>query len=301
MKKLLIILLGCLLTICMQAAIQQPIQNFYKRDYNWGNQNWGVAQQRNGIMYFANMNGLLGYNGESWEHHEIPGIGNNMKSICIAGDGDIYIGGHNEFGVFRSKKDGISEYESLSNRLKEEEKNIGEIWHITANDAGIAFQTNTHIVLYANDELTVIKAPFYIRFSAVIANIRYITSDSDGVYILIGTQFVTLPNCDDLYNKLVCGIVPMPDNSILFVTDNHGIFHYKNDQLIAYPHAVNDVLKQSQAFCTKINGNTLAVGTVQNGVVVIDVNTGDYSIINIESGLQNNTVLDLAFDKESNL
>lgn len=301
MKKLLIILLGCLLTICMQAAIQQPIQNFYKRDYNWGNQNWGVAQQRNGIMYFANMNGLLGYNGESWEHHEIPGIGNNMKSICIASDGDIYIGGHNEFGVFRSKKDGISEYESLSNRLKEEEKNIGEIWHITANDAGIAFQTNTHIVLYANDELTVIKAPFYIRFSAVIANIRYITSDSDGVYILIGTQFVTLPNCDDLYNKLVCGIVPMPDNSILFVTDNHGIFHYKNDQLIAYPHAVNDVLKQSQAFCTKINGNTLAVGTVQNGVVVIDVNTGDYSIINIESGLQNNTVLDLAFDKESNL
>lgn len=301
MKKLLISILGCLCVLCLHAGIQQPIQNFYKRDYNWGNQNWGVVQQRNGIMYFANMNGLLCYNGDTWERYEIPGIGNNMKSVCIANDGHIYVGGHNEFGVFKSNHDGLSSYESLASRLKDEDKNIGEIWHITANDAGIAFQSSSHIVLYCNDELTVIKAPFSIRYSAVVSNIRYVTSDSDGVFILVGTQFVTLPNCNELYNKLVCGIVPMPDNSLLFVTDNHGIFHYKNDQLNPYPHAVNEVIKESQAFCSKINDHTLAVGTVRNGVIVLDVTTGEYSVMNISSGLQNNTVLDVTFDKENNL
>lgn len=301
MKKLLISLIAWLCILTMQAAIQQPIQNFYKRDYNWGNQNWNVAQQRNGIMYFANMNGLLGYNGDTWEHFEIPGIGNNMKSMCIDNDGNIYVGGHNEFGVFKLKEDGLSQYESLASRLPDEEKNIGEIWHITANDAGIAFQTSSHIVLYANDNLTVIKAPFSIRYSGVVSNIRYVTSDNDGIFILVGTQFVTLPNCDDLYNKLVCGIVPLSDNSLLFITDNHGIYHYKNDQLTPYPHPVNEVIKESQAFCAEICDHTLAVGTVQNGVVVIDVNTGEYSVINISSGLQNNTVLDVTFDKENNL
>lgn len=294
-------MMGWMFVVCSHAAIQQPIQNFYKRDYKWGNQNLGVAQQRNGIVYFANMNGLLAYNGDSWEHHEIPGIGNNMKSLCIANDGNIYVGGHNEFGVFKSKEDGLTEYESLASRLSEEERNIGEIWHITANDASIAFQTSTHIILYANDQLTVIKAPFPMRYSEVVSNIRYVTSDSDGVFILVGTQFVTLPNCDDLYNKLVCGIVPMPDNSILFVTDNHGIFHYKNNQLVPFEYPVNEIIKQSQAFCAKLRNQTLAVGTVQNGVIVIDINTGEYSVMNIESGLQNNTVLDVLFDKEDNL
>ena len=60
MKKLILIVWSLVFLLpAANAEIRQVIENFSKDDYEAGAQNWQVKQQKNGIMYFANMNALL--------------------------------------------------------------------------------------------------------------------------------------------------------------------------------------------------------------------------------------------------
>jgi hypothetical protein len=48
------------------------ITNYEKTVYNGGTQNWEIKQDRNGIMYFANNEGLLTYDGTYWKIYPLP-------------------------------------------------------------------------------------------------------------------------------------------------------------------------------------------------------------------------------------
>ena len=119
MKKFLLTLFALCNLLTIRAAVQQPIHNFYKSDYGLGAQNRDVALQQNGMLYFANMSALLQYDGLSWRHYPIPAQGNNMRSLLIADNGDVYVGAYNEFGVFRAHAGGLDNYCSLSDSLPE--------------------------------------------------------------------------------------------------------------------------------------------------------------------------------------
>ena len=104
----------CLLTsIGVFAAWQLPVYNYPFTAYNGGTQNWQICQQKNGWMYFANNYGLLEFDGNEWS---LYGIWNStvIRSVEIAPDGSIYVGGSNEFGRFTSNTFGSLSYEPLS-------------------------------------------------------------------------------------------------------------------------------------------------------------------------------------------
>jgi hypothetical protein len=42
------------------------IQNYAPKDYHADSQNWAIVQDRRGIMYFGNSDGVLEYDGVSW-------------------------------------------------------------------------------------------------------------------------------------------------------------------------------------------------------------------------------------------
>ena len=83
-----------------------PVYNYNTSNYNGGNQNWAVAQDKSGIIYAANNRGLLSFDGVNWELHTLP---NNIgvKSIFIDSSETeneitekIYVGAFEEFGYF---------------------------------------------------------------------------------------------------------------------------------------------------------------------------------------------------------
>jgi hypothetical protein len=55
-------------TLSGQNTIGLPdIINYEKEKYYAGTQNWGIVQDKKGILYFANNEGLLSFDGTSWE------------------------------------------------------------------------------------------------------------------------------------------------------------------------------------------------------------------------------------------
>ena len=83
-KKYLILLILLLPTFLFGQStnIGTPfIQNYFKKDYHGGLQTWGIAQDKAGVMYFANNDGLLTFNGTEWQTIPLPNKTNLRFSL----------------------------------------------------------------------------------------------------------------------------------------------------------------------------------------------------------------------------
>ena len=74
------------------------IRNFSKHDYKAGTQNWAIAQDGRGFMYFGNNEGLLVFDGVQWELYKMPNS-SMVRSIYISEEEEIFVGAYNEFGL----------------------------------------------------------------------------------------------------------------------------------------------------------------------------------------------------------
>src|SRR5579863_5498532 len=71
-------------------------QRYSAKQYGANPQNWGVAQDRRGIVYFANTDGLLEFDGNSWRMLRLPG--RSVRAVAVDNEGTVYVGGAGEFG-----------------------------------------------------------------------------------------------------------------------------------------------------------------------------------------------------------
>src|ERR1035438_4514059 len=98
------------------------IENFspdiYQNDYTSGPQNFGIIQDNCGIIYIANVDGILEYDGINWRM--IPGTDIDIRNFDKDKSGRIYCGGTNELGFLEADKMGKVFYHSLVNYLSAE-------------------------------------------------------------------------------------------------------------------------------------------------------------------------------------
>src|ERR1700682_4441490 len=88
------------------------ILNYKNQIYGGGTQNWDIRQDENGILYFANNDGLLTFDGSYWKLYRLPNK-TVVRSVEIGPDRKIYVGGQNEIGFFSPDQKGELTYTSL--------------------------------------------------------------------------------------------------------------------------------------------------------------------------------------------
>lgn len=119
MKNLLLFLVfACTFSFsCLGSPVPfSPIvRNYSVLDYNAGNENWAVAQDECGVMYFGNNSGLLRYDGSRWKLFPLPTSG-IVRAVYVASDRRIYVGSFEEFGYFEQNDLNLLEYHSLKSR-----------------------------------------------------------------------------------------------------------------------------------------------------------------------------------------
>lgn len=91
------------------------VRSYSVSDYNAGIQNWSIAQDERGVMYFGNRKGLLEYDGNNWKLYELPTKG-IVRAVYIGEEGRIYVGSYEEFGYFVRTSLNTLEYHSLKMR-----------------------------------------------------------------------------------------------------------------------------------------------------------------------------------------
>lgn len=282
-----------------------PVYNYSTAHYKAGNQNWSIAQDHNGVVYFGNNNGLLSYDGVNWNLHRLP---NNLavKSIfidLIHFPERIYVGSFEEFGFFERDQYNQLIYHSLRKQVEDYQFHNDEIWKICQHKGKIYFQSfSAFFVLEENSIKTYKPYPGVLYFFSVGENL-FAQLINHHFTLFDGTHFRELFNRTLLNNDNVVAVLPLGDKQLL-VTEKNGIFCLGSNLQSPrpWPTAVDHRLREGVVNRATLNGDSLIViGTLNDGLFALNREGEELWHINRNNGLHNNTVLSLFSDREQNI
>ncbi|MCE4563912.1 hypothetical protein INQ51_06280 [Maribellus sp. CM-23] len=277
------------------------IRSFPKSEYLAGTQNWGIAQDPDGFMYFANNDGLLRFDGLKWDLFNVPGT-SPVRSVCVDKKGTIYIGLDDDFGMYETNSEEGPFFRSLKEKLDADIAETDVIWKIYETQFGIVFQSYQYIFIYRDDEIWTIRPHKAFDYSFYVNNRLFFHESGVGLFELINGFVNKVPWADELINSEILSIVSFHDNHLLIGTAQDGWFYYSNGKLEKWDVPVNDLVEKYKLFCAvKTDEDHLAIGTILNGVLIVTSDGKVVQHINREKGLQNNTVLSQFRDNSGNL
>jgi hypothetical protein len=301
MKKNITFILVFFISIINLEASHPFVRNFSRNISKAGTQNWDITQHENDWMYFANNKGLLEFDGSHWKVYPIQNQTPVRSVFFDVQNKRIYAGAYREFGFYARNKNGVFIYNSLSDKLNNNDKVFAEIWKVHKLHNVFFFQSDYCIFNLENNQIKKFTFDDKINQSAVIDNRLIISGYKNGISYFDGKNLIPFPNAEVLKNKKVCAILPYVNGQLFFVTDFFGIYLFNVKNVVKFKTDIDDFLDKNQVFCAALKNNQLALGTVQAGLIVKNLidNSTIYSDIN--TGLQNNTVLSISFDRLNNL
>lgn len=141
-----------------QGTISKPqIFNYSSSIYKGGLQNWGVAQDSKGVMYFGNNEGLLSFDGRNWRIYPLPNA-TVVRSVAIDKNDRIYVGGQDELGYFEGDEKGMLIFHSLKDKIQEGERFFSDVWHTEILGDDIFFHTSLYIFRLSHNKIIVDRA-----------------------------------------------------------------------------------------------------------------------------------------------
>lgn len=285
----------CLLCLNLGHAQQltPPIQNFSSIHYKAASQNWGIDVDEEGILYAANNQGLLTFDGQRWEL--FPLKNNSIIRSVYAHNDRIYVGAYQEFGYWSRNTKGQMFYTSLMPVPGEYTFRSEEFWEILSYKDAIYFRSFGAIYKYEDDLIHPVRN--------VLTNKMLVYKDR--LLIAVGHQglhFLTqegeleqLPGQEVLAGKTVVDVAIHGDD--LLVATREALYVYSNGEYRLYPNTdLNEVLKAAEPNqLITVSNDQLIIGTVKNGIINLDTDGGQFQILNRKLGLQNNTVLAMTY------
>jgi len=277
-----------------------PIQSYTPQEYNAANQNWKISESPDNEILFANSFGLLFYNGASWNSYDSPN-GSIIRSVKNIDD-KIYIGSHSDFGYFQRASNGTFEYTSLVNLLDLNIEEDEEFWNILLLDNWIIFQSISRLIFIDknNNDVKYLKFKGIINNSFSIDKQIYIALDT-GLYRLVNGQPERILNSTQIPSVIVN--IFNSKKGMLILTDNNGFYLLNESGLVSKFSSPLDSLKDNLSVFSAIQLSdfSFAIGSVGQGLLLIDSNFNNLQIIDKSKGLANNTVLSLYEDTKNNI
>ncbi|HAA21356.1 MAG TPA: LuxR family transcriptional regulator [Cytophagales bacterium] len=277
-----------------------PVQNFTPLDYKGGNQNWGMDQTPEKLMYVANNLGLLEFNGAAWTLYPSPNE-TIVRSVRVIED-KIFTGCYREFGYWQPGVEGVLSYTSLSAQLKEPLLEDEEFWNIVGIGDNIIFQSLSRIYIYnqSGGSFNIIESDETIVKMFEVDDRIYFQRINQGVFVIEdGRTRLLLADgifqTDELVNIFASG------DGITLLTRNNGFFQYRQGEVEPLED-VNSLLAGYTVYSAlQLEEGSFALGTISNGMIFLNQNMEWEYQINQNNGLTNNTVLAIFEDQDNNL
>lgn len=277
-----------------------PIAKYQSNIYGAGNQNWMISQDTNQFLFFANNEGLLEFNGSAWTLYPSPNETILRSVNCI--DDKIYTGSYMDFGFWNRKKDGQLVYNSLCKNLKVKLLYDEQFWNILPYDNWILFQSLQRIYAYniKTKQFSVIQPKeAIIRAFKTSKGIFYQTSE--GLFEIEGGKSKMFLNDSIIKDNRLVNLFETADG-LLLITQNNGIYLYQNNTISKFTTAVDNQIQQSGIYSgQKLHDGSIALGTISNGIFILDSFGKEKFHISQRNKLGNNTILSLFEDLDKNL
>ena len=304
MKRLPIILLICSTVL---AKAQNPIGipdiiNYYKSSYGAGTDNRSIVEDQNGVMYFANLEGLLSFDGSSWKLYSLPNK-TIVRSLAMGKDNRIYAGGQDDFGYFTPDRNGKLCFTSLKNLLSKKDYSFTNIWNIVTIGNDVFFRSKEKIFQYNSYSITVYPAPSEWAFLGLGNNILIAQDKKTGLMKFNNGLWTSYLDQEPLPpGFIVSSLFSLGNDSSFLTTITSGFYVLYKDKLTPFRFAgFNPLQNQRILTAIQVNQDWIAVGTNMNGCYVINKKGEVIQNLSRKEGLQLNNILALFLDKDKNL
>ncbi len=276
------------------------VTNYSQQHYLAGSQNWSVATDTCGVMYFGNNNGLLQYDGINWDLFKLP-RGKVVRSVMVDVNNQVFVGSFEEFGYFQKNMDGTMFYTSISSKLKDYKMQNDEIWSIIRLNKYIYFFSfNSYFIYDGETVLGYRTSDSRISFS-LVDNAIYAFSEQNGLSLLNDQMKIFNARTDRFVKGVIVGVLPFHNNGLLLVSKG-GLFIQQGNSYSRFAPDVSDIIiKANPNKAILISDSIIVVGTILNGIFALDKSGSLLWHLNTENGLLNNTILGLSTDKAGDL
>ncbi|SEK36840.1 triple tyrosine motif-containing protein [Parapedobacter koreensis] len=283
-----------------RVAIPQII-NYNNNQYKGGLQNWDIAQDSHGIMYFGNNEGLLTFNGRYWNNYPLPNA-TVVRSIAIDKNDRVYVGGQDEVGYFEADSTGSLQYHSLIDLIPNQERQFADVWDIVITDAGVFFRANTKILHYKDSRIRVDKTITEWQFLGEAGGKLYAQSMKQGIMYYESGFWKPLTNHPDLNGNVITAIMPYNQDTLLITTLKQGLFFLTDNMLIPKKTPFDELFSIDRIYCgLPVNNDWFVLGTTSAGVLIVDRQDRLVQQYVYGEGLQKNNVRDVFIDRNRNL
>src|SRR4029077_8108208 len=191
-------------------------------------QSFGIARDPRGVLYVANLGGVLVYDGAWWQ---VIAIGKASTAFAVASDaaGRVGVGGSDEIGYLASDGRGRLRSVSLMGLLPAGQRELGQILDIHPWGQGFAFLAIGRLLLWGGSRI-VTAATFppdrpYAQ-SFLIGGTLYVWNREMGLTRLPGTRLQPVPGGEIFRGRRMDRILPA-DGGLLVSVRGEGLFLFR--------------------------------------------------------------------------
>ena len=271
-----------------------PLKSHFSSEiYNGSIQNWSFDQDANGILYVANNEGLIEFDGNEWSKYKVP-LSTKIRAVRVDHQNRVFVGGQNQLGYFKNTEKGF-EFTSLIDNLEPNAQSIAEIWKIIEINKSIYFHTESKLLVYNGTEIRELNLPGYLQFLFKHKNKLIAQFYKKGLFELVNGEFKSIPE-----TKLLPEIIGITES-------NDEDFYFSKMGVIFKSSKLNKPFKDySKEFGSinvviKLNNGGYAVGTQNNGLIILNSNFTIKHRFTKNNGLSGRTVKSVYEDGFHNL
>lgn len=291
MKIFLYFIFQFLTCSLLSQSFLPPIKNYTIDEYLADNQNWGIDVNNSGEVFVANNKGLLRFNGQKWQLHELPNKTIVRSVLC---DKDkIYTGSYEEFGYWKKDNFGIYKYTSLFNLIQGKRDVVNEqFWNIVKHNNKIYFRSFARGLYYFDGKnIKYVENSQGVSNEVIYKNKILFLDRAFKIKILKSGKFVdfSLPKFN--LNNLQIKNLSAKKDKLFFFGNNQG-YILIDDKLQKLPNKLNLYLTENTLNkISFISENSIVFGTIKKGIIIYNYITQKTQFVEKKDGLQNNTVL----------
>ena len=269
------------------------LTRFESSDFKGGIQSWDFDQDSAGILYVANNDGLLEFDGNKWTRYEVPNC-TKLRAVQISHDNKIFVGGQGQIGFFTMTSNGLK-FTSLLELLPIELRKISETWKIVEFNEKIFFNTENQLFIYDGREIEVVELPGYIRQICKVNDRLLVQFYSTGFFDYINSEFILNPGTENIPD--IISILPKKQGFYCFARSG-SIFDYSNGSItvVNLPFklgTINDAIK--------LSSGEYVIGTQNDGLYFLEDNLSFKQHLTKNEGLSDRTIKSLFEDDFNNL
>jgi len=265
-------------------------------------QSFGIARDPRGVLYVANLGGVLIYDGAWWRL--IP-IGTRRTAFSVTADsrGRVAVGGVDDFGLLEPDAHGSLHYVSLADRLPPAERRLGQIARVLPTGQGFVFLAFTRILVWDGSRLTTVARfpegrPYPVIFEV---NGTVYSWWRNGISRLAGTRLQPVPGGEVFRDRRVDEILPA-EGGLLVSVREEGLFLLRRGRVSPFAPEASGWASQNRIFeGLRLPDGRWALGSVVGGLLLLRPDGSIDQVIDSQRGLPDDFVTGIILDPEGAL